>query len=383
MLKRRRTIVHVITRLELGGAQQNTLYCMAHHDRERFFPVLVAGEGGELDTEAGSIRDAGVHLLPYLRHPISPFHDPPAVFRLASLFRKVGADLVHTHSSKAGVLGRLAARLAKVPAIVHTVHGWSFNDTQPAPIRGFYTAIERRLARFTDRLVVVSSLNREKGLALDIGRERQYRVIHSGIDIDTYRRPEKSRDQVRAELGFSEEHFVVGTVACLKQQKAPLDFVRCAAKAIRQDPGLRFFIAGDGPLRSEAEEAIREAGIGDKVRLLGWRRDVVDLYHAMDLFLLTSLFEGLPRAVLQSMAAGTPVVATSVDGTPEVVLDRVTGLLIPPGSPDEAAEAVLAIARDEPLATVLASSASAMLGDKFEIDRMVQDLDDMYGELLG
>jgi glycosyltransferase involved in cell wall biosynthesis len=381
-VKGRRRIVHVITRLELGGAQQNTLYCMAHHDRERFSPVLVAGEGGELDSEARSIEDAEIHLVPYLRHPVSPIQDPTAIFRLVSLFRKVGAELVHTHSSKAGVVARLAARMAGVPVIVHTVHGWSFNDTQPAVLRKFYTALERRLARFTDRLVVVSSLNREKGIALGIGAPDRYQVIHSGIDIGAYGRPEKPRAQVRAEMGYGDEEFVVGAVACLKHQKAPLDFVKAAVTAIGREPRLRFFIAGDGPLRPEVEKAIRDAGMEGKIRLLGWRRDVVDLYHAMDLFLLTSLFEGLPRAVLQSMAAGTPVVATAVDGTPEVVLDRETGLLVPPGSPEKAAEAILRVARDERLGAALASAASARLGESFEIGAMVRDLDDLYGRLL-
>ena len=381
-MRGRRRIVHVITRLELGGAQQNTLYCMAHHDRERFSPVLVAGEGGELDSEARSIRDAEVHLVPYLRHPVSPVRDPAAIFRLASLFRTVGAELVHTHSSKAGVVGRLAARMAGVPVIVHTVHGWSFNDTQPAALRKFYVALERRLARFTDRLVVVSSLNREKGIALGIGAPDRYQVIHSGIDIGAYGRPEKPRAQVRAEMGYGDEEYVVGAVACLKHQKAPLDFVKAAVTAIGREPRLRFFIAGDGPLRPEVEKAIRDAGMERKIRLLGWRRDVVDLYHAMDLFLLTSLFEGLPRAVLQSMAAGTPVVATDVDGTPEVVLDRQTGLLVPPGSPEKAAEAVLEVAGDERLGAALVSAASARLGEKFEISGMVRDLDDLYGRLL-
>ena len=177
--------------------------------------------------------------------------------------------------------------------------------------------------------------------------------------------------------------FVVGTVACLKEQKAPLDFVQSAVIAIRSRPNLRFFIAGDGPLRPEVEKAIRDAGTEGRIRLLGWRRDVVDLLHAMDLFLLTSLFEGLPRAVLQSMAAGTPVVATAVDGTPEVVVDGETGLLVPPARPEEAAAAVLRLAGDDELAGSLARNAAGRLGEQFDISAMVRELDDLYGRLLG
>jgi glycosyltransferase involved in cell wall biosynthesis len=191
-----------------------------------------------------------------------------------------------------------------------------------------------------------------------------------------------AREQVRGSLGFGPTHKVVGTIACLKPQKAPLDFVRAAAAALEKDRDLRFFIAGDGALRPRVEALIDELGLQERVKLLGWRRDVADLLHAMDAFLLTSLHEGLPRAVLQAMAAGVPVVATAVDGTPEVVEDGVTGLLFPPARPDLAAERLHRVLRDGALRGCCVEGAKRRLTDAFDIDRMVRDLDRLYLELL-
>lgn len=380
MTRRKTRVLHLITRLELGGAQQNTLYCTAQHDRGLFDVELIAGQGGQLDDEARAIEDARVQIVPWLRHRIDPWCDGEALFRLRSYMAAKEIDVVHTHSSKAGILGRLAAHLAGVPLVVHTVHGWSFNDTQSPMRQRTYVALERFAAGFTHRIVVVSSQNREKGLSLGIGRPDQYEVVRSGIDVERFRRPETEPRTVRRSLGYESDHIVVGTVACLKPQKAPLDFVRTAAEAHRREDRLRFFIAGDGPLRPAVEAEIDRLGLGGIVQLLGWRRDIVDLFHAMDVFLLTSLFEGLPRSVLQAMAAGVPVVATKVDGTPEVVRPERTGLLVPPSRPELASRAVLQFVEDASLRDGCIDRASSLLTRDFEIGQMVRRLDRLYLE---
>jgi glycosyltransferase involved in cell wall biosynthesis len=381
MSVRRTRLVHIITRLELGGAQQNTLYCVEHHDRERFEVALVAGEGGMLDSEASRISNADVRLVPWLRHPIAPLADVRAVFRLASWLRSHRIDVVHTHSSKAGIVGRLAARLAGVPVVIHTVHGWSFNDTQSKVVRAAFVRLERLAARWSHRLVVVSSRNRDTGLAHGIGAPELYRTVHSGISIDQFRRPRGVRNAMRASLGYGEHDVVVGCVGNLKPQKGPLDFVEAAAAALRLNRRLRFVVVGDGPLREDVERRVEELGLREHFRLLGWRRDVGDLLQALDVFLLTSRFEGLPRSVLQAMAAGVPVVATEVDGTPEVVRHEETGLLIPPGAPDAAAAAVARLAHDPGLAERLRGQAAQELSEAFDIDRMVHDLERLYLEV--
>ena len=380
MALRRPKIVHLITRLELGGAQQNTLFCVEHHDRTRFEVGLWAGKGGILDLQARAIGGADVRILPWLVHPIAPVRDVAAVARLASMLRDV--DLLHTHSSKAGILGRAAARLAGIPGVVHTVHGWSFNDVQPAATRRLYVEAERAAARVTDRIVCVARSDRDRGLAAGIGHASQYRILRSGIDRAGYGAPPGARQRLRAAIGAAPEEIVVGAIANFKPQKGPLDLVEAARIAHSRDRRLRFVIAGDGELRPEVERAIARAELGEAVHLLGWRDDVPELLAAMDIFVLTSLFEGLPRVVLQAMAAAVPVVATDTGGVAEVVVDGETGLLVPPGDPAAAADAIVGLAEDAGARRRFALAAQSRLGDEFDIRRMVRDLEDLYDEVL-
>jgi glycosyltransferase involved in cell wall biosynthesis len=377
-MSRKYKVLHLVTRLDLGGAQQNTLFCVRNHDRERFDVELIAGAGGELDDDARSIPDATVNLVSYLKHPIAPWSDLLAVLRLRSYFRTHEVDVVHTHSSKAGLLGRVAAFLAGVPVVVHTAHGWSFNRTQTALRHRMFVTLERLSAPFADRLVMVAEGGRDEGLAQGIGRAGQYAIVRSGIDAAAFARPTRSRETVRRELGLEPEQLLVGTLACLKPQKGPLDFVRAAAAAHARCDRLRFVIAGDGELRDEVASLVRELGLEGVVHMLGWRRDVVDLLHAMDIFLLTSHFEGLPRAVLQAMAAGVPVVATDVDGTPEVVRDRHTGLLVGAQDPPAVAQSLLELAGDPVLRSALADRAKRVLDADFDIHNMVGSLERIY-----
>jgi len=276
----------------------------------------------------------------------------------------------------------MAAHLAGVRAVVHTAHGWSFNATQSSWRRALYVGLERLSAAVTDRLIVVAAGHRQAGLAHGVGSPERYVVLRSGIEPQLFRAPLHDRRRTREQLGFDETHKVVGTIACMKPQKAPLDFVRAAAAAHARDPRLRFFMAGDGELMPRVRDLVDELGLQKIVVLLGWRPDVVDLLHAMDVFLLTSLFEGLPRVVLQAMAAGVPVVATAVDGTPEVVEHEETGLLAPPSDPQSAAEGLLRMVDDAPLRRRCVERARERLTAEFDIRHMVRDLDELYASLL-
>jgi glycosyltransferase involved in cell wall biosynthesis len=380
MAPRRPKVVHLVTRLELGGAQQNTLYCVEHHDRDRFEVGLWAGEGGMLDRNARAIEGADVRILPWLVHPIAPARDTAAVFRLASMLDDV--DLLHTHSSKAGILGRAAARLAGVRGVVHTVHGWSFNDVQPVVTRRFYLEAERAAARWTDRIVCVARFDRDRGISLGIGHEAQYRILRSGIDPSLYAAPAGSRERLRASIGAGPHDVVVGSITNFKPQKGPLDLVEAARLARSRDRRLVFVIAGDGAMRTEVERAIARADLRESVHLLGWRDDVPELLAAMDVFVLTSLFEGLPRAVLQAMAASVPVVATDTGGVVEVVANGESGVLVPPGKPAAVADAVVALAGDAAARARFSAAARSRLGEEFDIRRMVPELEDIYEEVL-
>jgi glycosyltransferase involved in cell wall biosynthesis len=279
------------------------------------------------------------------------------------------------------MLGRWAAFLARVPVIVHTVHGWSHHERQHPLARRLFILLEQLTAPITDKLIVVSPLNTRKGIRDGIARPEKYVTIRSGIDLDRFRHPGRRPEAVRAELGIPESTPVIGTVTRLSEQKAPLDFVTAAALVVEQRPDAHFVVVGDGPLRKEVEEAVSAHGLTQQLHLTGLRRDVPDLMHSFNVFALSSLWEGLPRVLPQAMAAGLPIVATAVDGNAEAVTDRVNGLLTPPGDPEAFAEAELALLEDPAMARQMGQAGLEMV-DEFGARRMVRDIDVLYQELL-
>jgi len=382
MMKRRYRIAHVITRLELGGAQQNTLYCCARHDRKRFEVILIAGKGGDLDSRAleQSPRTT-VHLLPELRHPIRPWWDLVALVRLARLLRKERVDLVHTHSSKAGILGRWAARLAGVPCVIHTVHGWGFHPRQFAPARWVYQALEKWTALVTDALVVVARENAREGLEARIGRTAQYRVIHSGIEPALYRVPGSRIARVKKALGAGRRPCVL-VLSNFKPQKSPLDVVRVVERLRLLVPDVLLVWAGGGKGRAAVEREVTRRGLQGHFLFLGWRSDVADLLGACDALLLTSLFEGLPRVVLQAFAAGRPVVATAVSGTPEAVKHGINGFLCAPHDAEGMAVGLSVLLQDRRIARRMGAAGRGVLKGSFLMPTMLAEIEGLYGEVL-
>lgn len=380
-------VIHIITLLELGGAQQNTLYTVAHLDRRTFRPYLIAGKGGILDPDAKASGDVPCFFLPDLRREILPHRDLLALRQIRSRIRAIiranpGArTIVHTHSSKAGILGRLAAWLEGVPVIIHTFHGFGFHDGQSLPVRWAFQTAERMTGRITNAFIMVSRANMEKARRLGIASAERMTLIRSGISIREFQEVREGREEIRASLGLGPDEPMVIMVACLKPQKAPLDFVEMAKRVVAQEPKARFFLAGDGALRRAVEEQAVLAGLGGGFRLLGWRRDIPQLLRASDVLVLTSRWEGLPRVLPQAMAAGLPVVATSVDGSPEVVKDGVNGYLVPPGRVAVMAERVLALLRDPGLRQRMGAEGRARVAE-FDIERMVVQQEELYMTLV-
>jgi glycosyltransferase involved in cell wall biosynthesis len=329
----------IITKLELGGAQQVALYTLEHLPPAKYARYLIAGEGGLLDAAARAIPQAEVHLWKSLKHPIRPLHDLWTCWRLAQFMRQHKIQIVHTHSSKAGLLGRLAARWAGVPLVFHTVHGWPFHEYQQPWLRKLYVVLERLAARWTTGLIAVSQATREKGLQHGIGRAEQYTVIFPGSDLSAFKPGTLAeRKTIRAELGLPVQAPVVGMVACFKPQKAPLDFIQAAGLLHQTLPEVKFVLVGDGPLRNRIEAEIAARGLRETVILLGWRNDIARIMRALDVFSLSSLWEGLPCVFAQALASGLPVVATRVEGAPEIIQENKTGCLVAPGKPGEMAE---------------------------------------------
>lgn len=376
----RTRVLHVITRLELGGAQGNTLHTVATLDRARFEPGLAWGPGELLDGRARGLQGVTRFEVPDLVRPPAPARDLAALTALRRVMRSWRPRVVHTHSSKAGILGRLAARLEGVPAVVHSVHGFGFTPLQPAPLRGLFLALERLAGRWTDAFVVVARAHRRTGAELGVLDPERTWVIRSGIPLGAFRNP-TGGDALRRRLGVAPGTPLVVQVGNFKPQKAPLDFVRVAARVARQAPEARFVMAGDGPLRGAAERLASRLGLGGRLLMPGWVEDVPALLDATTVAVLTSRHEGLPRAVVEALAAGVPAVATAVDGTPEVVHPGVNGFLAAPGDVEGLAAAVLRLLEDPALRERCSRGARAGL-DEFDIDAMVRRQEELYGWVL-
>lgn len=379
-------VIHIITKLELGGAQQNTLYTVEHLDRSRFSVALWSGEGGILDEDAGKIPELDFTLVPELVREVRPERDFMAYNQLLTMLRDEARIakapvIVHTHSSKAGVLGRLAAWRAGVPAIVHTFHGFGFNDFQAWPVRRAYIMAERLAGRVTRQFIAVSRANLDTAVALGIARPSRIRVIRSGIKTAEFAPRQFDRKAKKRELGLDPERPLALMAACFKPQKSPFDFVRAAALVAREVPEAQFAAAGDGELRPEMERAVQEAGLRDRFKLLGWRRDVPELLWSADVLVLTSLWEGLPRVYPQAMAAGLPIVGTRVDGAAEAVIDGENGYLLAPRDVAGIAERIVELLKNPRRAKAMGEAGRKLLPE-FDIDLMVRQQEELYGEMI-
>lgn len=377
-------ILHPITRLIIGGAQENTILTAALLDQDAWDVTVLSGpQTGSEGSLIEHARARGLALIiePTLVREVHPIKDFLALLRMLRLMRKEEYAIVHTHSSKAGILGRWAAKWAGVPIIVHTVHGWGHHERQHPLVRAIYIYLEKLTLPITDKLIAVTSLDIEKGLKDGIGRPENYTVIRSGIELERFGHPTVPRTEMRKAFGIPLDVPVIGTVTRLSPQKAPLDFLQAAAKIAEAHPQTWFMMVGDGPLRAEVEAAAKALGIADRLVLTGLRRDVPELMAAFDIFVLSSLWEGLPRVLPQAMATGLPIVATACDGSAEAIADGESGYLVPPGEPAALAERVIHLL-DHPALIEQFGVAGQERVAEFSDQRMVEQIASLYRELL-
>lgn len=375
------TVCHIITKLELGGAQQNTLFTVSHLDPAKFRPVLITGEPGLLDNEARKLAGVEFHQISSLVRAIRPLSDLRALLTLVWLLRRMKPAIVHTHSSKAGILGRMAAWLAGVPVIIHSIHGFGFTRYQSVPVRRVLMTLERLVAKVTTRFFAVSDANRQLGVEIGLFPDNRCVVIRSGVDVKAIRRLGVDTTAKKQELGLEPGRPVVGMVAPMKPQKAPLDFIRVAARVAAKKPETQFLFVGDGELREAMETELVRLDLAKSFRLAGWRRDVPAIMRCLDVFVLTSLWEGLPRVYLEALASGVPVVGTRVDGAAEVIRDGINGYLLAPGDINGMAERVLALLANPTLAADMGRRGES-LPPEFDIHDMVRRQEREYEQLL-
>ena len=376
-------VTHVITRLIVGGAQENTVASvLGLREKPGLGVDLVAGPtlGPEGSLESlFADHPLLLTIVPQLTRPLHPWKDFLAWRRLTQLFRVRRPEIVHTHSGKAGILGRLAAARAGVPIIVHTIHGPSFGPFQGPLANSLFRFAERYAARVTTHFVVVAEAMRRQYLAAGIGRSDQFTTILSGFPLEPFLSSTNDL-QLRARFGLSPEDIVIGMIARLFKLKGHDDLLAVAPRLVRSCPRIKFLLVGDGPWRGRFENRVRSLGLEKYVVFTGLvaPAGVAPLVGIMDLLVHLSLREGLPRALPQALAAARPVVAYDSDGAREVCLDNETGFLLRPGDLPRLHERLLQLAQDAALRERLGRCGRQFVQPKFGVQRMVDDLHQLY-----
>ena len=380
-------IVHVITRLILGGAQENTLLTVdGLHHRHGDDVTLVAGpaEGpeGELFGRAAG-RGLKVVEMPELVRAVRPSVDYKAYRHLRALIRELRPEVVHTHSSKAGIIGRAAAWDEGVPAVVHTIHGLPFGPSEKPWKNRLYVGLERWAARRCHAIVGVCDAMAEQALAAGVGRPEQYSTVYSGMHVDAFLNPKKPRDEVRGRLGLADDEIAFGTVARLFERKGHDDVLAAAPAILRANPKVRFVFIGDGILRDHLIKRAIALPVPDAVRFTGLvpPEEIPELLGALDAVIHPSLREGLARVLPQALIVGRPAISYDVDGAREVVRPE-TGILLKPRDIPGLTAAVLRLAGDAPLRASMGAEGRRRFADQFRMETMTDQLRALYVRLL-
>lgn len=380
-------IVHIITRLIIGGAQENTLQTVEnqqtlHGDTVTLITGPSIGPEGSLMHRAqqGEFR---LEVVPSLIRSISPRQDWQAYRQLVKLLKEIQPDIVHTHSSKAGILGRRAAAALNLP-VVHTIHGASFHYGQPALAYRAYVLLERLAAKWTDQFISVADDMSQEYVRAGVALADRFTTVYSGFDIEPFLNPPRNPQQVRQELGFETEDVIVGKIGRLFHLKGHEFIIRAAREVIQRNPRVKFLFVGDGILRKQFEQEIAASGMTKSFVFTGLvpPTRIPELMAAMDIVAHTSQWEGLARVLPQGLIAGRPVISYDVGGAREVVIPGETGYLVPQDSDDSLIQAILELAGDPALRERLGSAGRARCQDRFRHQTMTTQIAQVYEQVL-
>jgi glycosyltransferase involved in cell wall biosynthesis len=379
-------ILRIIGRLNVGGPAIHVVNLTAGLDPHRYQSLLVAGSENEAE---GSMLDFA------LAHGVKPTviteivtvfslapRDGKALWKLYRLMRKERPHIVHTHTAKAGFLGRLAAGLAGVPIIVHTFHGHVLHGYYGPRKNWLLRQVERSLASFTDRLVTVSEHVKSELVSYGVAKAEKINVIPLGFDLEPFLRSRSYRGEFRREMGLSGDTKLVGIVGRIFPIKNHSLFLESAARIAARDGSARFIIVGDGVLRPALELQAKELGIAERVLFTGWRRDLPTIYADLDVLVVSSENEGTPVSSIEAMASGCPVVATHVGGLPDLIINKKTGFLVQPRDADGIAASVLHLLHNPEMAHEIARNAAVAAQSRFALKRLISDMDRFYTNLL-
>ncbi len=408
-------VLHIITRLANGGAAENTIYSVNGLNRERWSADLaIGGEPGADEADQveklAIAEDVTVHRIPSLVRNPGP-GELRALGDLRRLIRAGGYQIVHTHGAKAGILGRMAARKEGVPVIINGIHGHTFSSQMSLPARLVYRSIEKRVARYTTHFVSVGDDLRQQYLAAGVGSPERFSVIHSGMELERFMEAGRAEgaapgESVRAELGIPAEAVVYANISRMEPRKGHRFFLEAAAALMRELTGDAtaaptgpragsasaaaesdgrnpwFVIVGDGPEEPALRRQADELGIAERVVFTGYRTDVERMFAMADVVVLTSLWEGLPRVLVQAAAAGRPAISFACDGAREVIEDDRNGWVVPMKDVAAVTDRMRRLVSDAELRRRMGEAGRAKVNDTWTVTAMVDQIDELYRHLL-
>lgn len=380
-------VLHLITRLIRGGADENTVYTVCGLDRSRFQVDLLYGQGSEPQHLIPEDRnDIGQYFLPELRREIAIFADLSALFKIYRIIRRGRYDIVHTHTAKAGFLGRIAAFLARTPIVIHTLHGATFGEFVSPLRHRVYVALEKISAALTDKMISVGEDLKERYLQRRIGNPGQYLIIRSGMDLGEFYRAgsagSEQQHRIRESLGLRDTDYVIGNISRLEPRKGHGYFIEAAAAICPKHPEVKFLIVGDGELRGALEQQVRELNLSGVVLFTGFRKDIAQVLATFDILALTSLWEGLPRVLVQAAAVGKPIVSFSVEGAREIVEEGKNGFVVPAKDVSLLVERLTWLIENPRAGRQMGEWGKSRVDDEWRVETMVEKIQNLYDKLL-
>lgn len=388
-------VLHIITHLGVGGGLDNTLLTVKGLSRKRFEVHFLAGElekGESYSDWAARAKKYADELFNFsdLRRPINFRHDLSVLRQLTKFMKNQNYKIVHTHYAKAGLLGRIAAKRAGVPIIVHTYHTFSWKVAHTFHLSAWrnyiasvkerlYILVERYAASLCNALITVCELNKEEAIANNIAPSEKIITIYSGIDLSLFQVLSIDKSKLCQKFGLNPQLPIIGNVGRLSTQKSPLHFVEAAKIVLKRHPNAQFLIVGDGPLELQTQNAI---GSESRIKMIGFQENMPEILALIDIFALSSLWEGLGRALTEAMIMGLPAAATSVGGIPEIIIHQETGLLSPPGNPTKLADNIIWLLDNPQEAQIMGESARSKVLSNFSAEKMIERIENLYQKLL-
>lgn len=360
----------------MSGVQKAMVDLISRLDKEKYQVTVICQSEGEL-TEVLESMHIPFILVPSLKREINLFYDFKALITLVKIFRENEFDIVHTHSSKPGFLGRIAGKIANIGYVIHTVQGFAFHEFSNKLSVLIFTMLEKIAGKLSDKIIIVNDQDFQYAVEKRIAPLDRLIKIGNGIDINEYKL-KFNIDEKRDELHIYNQKKVIGSVGRLWQQKDPKVFVNAMPRVIKKFPNACFLLIGDGPLQSELLNLTRKLNIESHVKFLGWRKDVNEILQVMDIFVQTSLWEGLSISILEAMASGKPVITTNVKGNNELIVDGENGFLIKPGDAEMLAERIVTLLENKELLLYFGKRNREKICKDYNIDFTVKKIEELY-----